>query len=144
MEDRVVTQAEVYAYMENIPAELSDCAAGKHLWKPHNWHGWNAHGGVVRNPRNAVALDITERCKPCGMKRHCIITANRGRPVDRTTYSYTERNPLITSPHGVSETGVSVRREMGLTTIYDRILAAPIELRQADSDKRGGKTMGAA
>lgn len=144
MEDGVVTQADVYAYMENIPADLAECAAGKHTWKPHTWHGWNANNRPVKNPRNAAALDVTERCKPCGLKRHSTITANQGRPVDRTTYTYSDRNPLITSPHGVSETGVSVRREMGLTNVYTSIIAAPIELRQRNGKGRAGKTRGAA
>ncbi|MFF1693054.1 hypothetical protein ACFVXC_05425 [Streptomyces sp. NPDC058257] len=140
-----VTDAEVYAYMDNIPAALAECAAAKHDFKPHDWHGWNANGRAVKNPRNAVALDVTERCKQCGLKRHFTITANQGRPIDCTTFTYSERNPLITSPHGVSETGVSVRREMRINNVYGRILTAPIELRQPSSKSgKSGKARGAA
>ncbi|MEW1922188.1 hypothetical protein [Streptomyces sp. NPDC088360] len=144
MDEQQVTDAEVYAYMDNIPTELAECAAAKHDFQPHDWHGWNANGHTVKNPRNAAALDVTERCKPCGLKRHFTITANQGRPIDRTMYTYSDRNPLITSPHGVSETGVSVRREMGLNNVYGRIVAAPITLRQHSKKRKASKARGAA
>lgn len=144
MEQPPVTDAEIYSYMDSIPDELAECAAAKHAFKPHDWRGWNANGHAVKALRNAVALDVIERCQPCGLKRRFTITANRGRAIDRTAYTYSDRNPLITSPHGVSETGVCVRREMGLTNIYGKLIAAPVELRQKDGRPKAGKTRGAA
>ncbi|NIY68119.1 hypothetical protein [Streptomyces malaysiensis] len=136
-----VTEADVYEFMGGIPAQLKECAAAKHEWRSHDWTGYNANGRVVRNPLNAVALDVVQLCKPCGQKRHFTLTVRGRRVIDRSDFTYSDRNPHLVSPQGVSETGISVRREMAMHNEYEAILAEPVPLR---STKRTRRAQGAA
>ncbi len=50
MEDKLVSDAEVYAHVEAIPPGLVDCLAERHPWVAYDWDGFNANGRSVRNP----------------------------------------------------------------------------------------------
>lgn len=142
MEDKLVTDAEVYAHVETIPPELADCIAERHHWVAHDWHGFNANGGLVRNPRNAVSINKTQRCARCDMLRHTTLTIGKRGPIDRTDYTYSRRNPALVSPVGISQTGISVRFELGLSRLWDEIVEAPIPIRTKQSKRN--RTRGAA
>ncbi|WP_405668071.1 hypothetical protein [Streptomyces sp. NBC_00055] len=141
-EQRLVTDADVYAHVETIPPQLADCLAERHKWVAYDWHGYNANGGTVRNPRNAVSIDKTQRCARCDMLRHTTLTIGRRGPIDRTEFTYSNRNPALVSPAGISQTGISVRRELGLTKLWGEIVEAPIPLRGAAN--KGKAARGAA
>ncbi|MGW1180229.1 hypothetical protein [Streptomyces drozdowiczii] len=135
MEDNLVTDAEVYAHVESIPEDLIDCLADRHAWVAYDWHGYNANGGLVRNPRNAVSIDRTQRCDRCDMLRHTTLTIGKRGPIDRTEFTYSNRNPALVSPQGISQTGINVRHELGMSKLWEEIVGAPIPLRNAKSAK---------
>ncbi|WP_329147106.1 hypothetical protein OIU91_16400 [Streptomyces sp. NBC_01456] len=139
MEDKLVTDAEVYAHVETIPPELADCLAERHQWVPYDWHGYNANGGIVRQPRNAVAIDLTQRCNRCDMLRHTTMTMGRRGPIDRTDFTYSNRNPALVSPVGISQTGISVRRELGMGKLWDGIVEAPIPLHSKQGKNKAAR-----
>ncbi|MFJ4686542.1 hypothetical protein [Streptomyces sp. NPDC088789] len=137
MEDKLVSAAEVYAHVESIPPDLVDCYADRHVWVAHDWRGFNATGRPVRNPNNAVSIDKTQRCDRCDMRRHTTMTIGRHGPIDRTDFTYSNRNPALVSPAGVAQTGVNVKRELGIGKLWEETVEAPISLH---SGKRGTKS----
>ncbi|MEU3979706.1 hypothetical protein AB0F77_06265 [Streptomyces sp. NPDC026672] len=141
MEDKLVSDAEVYAHVESIPPDLVDCLAERHTWVAYDWHGFNANGRPVRNPNNAVSIDQTQRCDRCDMQRHTTLTIGRRGPIDRTEWTYSNRNPALVSPRGVSKTGINVRRELGIGKLWEEITEAPIPLH---AGKRAKAARGAA
>ncbi|WNI17692.1 hypothetical protein [Actinacidiphila sp. ITFR-21] len=135
MQDKLVTDEEVYTFVETIPRTLADCLSKGHHWVAYDWHGWNAKGHEVRNPRNAVAIDKTQRCDRCDMLRHTTLTVGRRGPIDRTEFTYSHRHPALVSPVGVSQTGISVRREVGMNQLWGEIVDAPTPLRSSQETK---------
>ncbi|MGW1261272.1 hypothetical protein ACWD7Y_04825 [Streptomyces drozdowiczii] len=139
MEDKLVTDAEVYAHVESIPEDLKECLADRHAWVAYDWQGYNANGHSVRKPENAVSIDSTQRCKRCDMLRHTTLTIGRRGPIDRTGWTYSNRNPALVSPQGISQTGINVRHELGMGKLWEEIVDAPIPLRSAKSAKTARK-----
>ncbi|MEV7902088.1 hypothetical protein [Streptomyces anulatus] len=124
------SEADVYAYLDSIPPKLRRCAAAQHNWMPHDWTGYRSSGTALKpkdDPRKATSFEVTEVCggnAGCGLKRHHCFSVAGERVYDRTPYTYSERNENITSPYGISHTGISVRREVSNDNMYRRILGA--------------------
>lgn len=124
------SEGDVYAYMDSIPPRLRKCAAAQHNWQPHDWTGYRANGTALKSgedPRKAVSFEVTEVCggqAGCGLKRHYAFSVAGSRVFNRTEYTYSDRNENITSPYGISTTGISVRREVANENIYRRIIGA--------------------
>ncbi|MEU9050080.1 hypothetical protein AB0D37_06700 [Streptomyces sp. NPDC048384] len=135
MELKPLSDEEVYAHVESIPQELVDCLADRHTWVAYDWHGENANGRPVRNPNNAVSINVTQRCDRCDELRHATLTIGRRGPIDRTGWSYSNRHPALVSPQGISKTGLSVRRELGINKLWAGIAEAPIPLRSVRGTK---------
>ncbi|MFC9505490.1 hypothetical protein [Streptomyces sp. NPDC057002] len=144
MEDEFMppTEEDVYAYMDGIPTKLRRCAAAQHNWQPHDWTGYRANGKPLKageDPKKASSFEVTEVCggnAGCGLKRHYTFSVVGDRVYDRSGFTYSERNENLTSPHGISTTGISVRREMANDNIYRRILGRRIHLAPAGRTKK--------
>ena len=136
------SEDEVYDYIEGIPAKLRKCAAAKHNWKMLEWTGYTPSGkpqGPKADPNNAAWVDVTQLCagqQGCGYKRHFQMGWRRGRLVRTSEYSYSDRNPQLVSPHGISQTDIVVRTEMADTILAAQILRPTVELAPAGATKR--------
>lgn len=135
------SEEDVYAYMDAIPTRLRKCAAAQHNWQPHDWTGYRANGTALKkgeDPSEATSFDVTEICggQGCGLKRHSTLSIVGDRVYDRSPYTYSDRNEHITSPYGISDTGISVRREMSNDNIYRRILGRRLTLAPTGATKR--------
>lgn len=142
-EDNFVLPSEddVFGYIDAIPSRYRKCAAAQHNWLAHDWTGYR--GGYAlkagTDPRKAQSFEVTEICggtNGCGLKRHYTFKVAGSRVYDRSTYTYSDRNETITSPVGVSRTGISVRREVANANILRRILQNPVRLEPAGETKK--------
>ncbi|MFH9731791.1 hypothetical protein [Streptomyces sp. NPDC017260] len=136
-EDFVVpSEDDVFDYIDNIPARYRRCAAAQHNWQPHDWTGYRGGKALKAgaDPRKAQTFEVTEACagvNGCGLKRHYTFKVAGTRVYDRSTYTYSDRNETITSPYGISTTGISVRREVANANILRRIFQNPVQLEPA-------------
>jgi len=136
----VPTEAEIYAHMRNVPAKYRRCAGGDHNWDiGHNVQGYTASGRKFRGSdlRGAAWFDCTDTCVPddnrergCGRERNYQMEwSQRSQSLVRTTdYSYGNMHPDLASPHGISQTGISVRSEMPDLIREERIRRAMVQL----------------
>lgn len=132
---------DVYDYIDNIPARYRKCAAAQHNWMPHDWTGYRGSHALKHgtDPRKAHSFEVTEVCggpNGCGLKRHYTFKVAGSRVYDRSTYTYSDRNENITSPYGVSQTGISVRREVANANILRRIFQNPTRLDPTGDTKK--------
>ncbi|WP_274032645.1 hypothetical protein [Streptomyces sp. MMBL 11-1] len=124
------SEDDVYAHIDSIPPRLRRCAAAQHNWQPHDWTGYKASGALLKpkeDPRRAVSFEVTEVCgggAGCGLRRHHSFSVAGERVYDRTAFTYSQRNENLTSPYGISTTGISVRREVSNDNMYRRIIGA--------------------
>lgn len=140
------TEDEVYEHIDRIPPKLRKCAAVQHNWGPHDWTGYTASGRALKHgedPNKAAWFEVTEMCggpRGCGYKR-TFQMGWHGRRLTRTTeYTYSDRNPHLVSPAGISETGMSVRTEMADTLRGATILNnTRVEIAPAGNTKRALK-----
>lgn len=137
----VPSEDDVFSYIDGIPARYRRCAEAKHNWQDHDWTGYRG-GKPLKpgtDPRKASAFEVVEICggpNGCGLKRHQSFKVAGDRVYDRSGYTYTDRNEAITSPHGVSQTGISVRREVANANILRRILRNPTQLKPTGETKK--------
>ncbi|MEV5268245.1 hypothetical protein [Streptomyces werraensis] len=139
------SEEEVFDYIDNIPARYRRCAAAQHNWQPHDWTGYRG-GHPLKpgtDPRKAQTFEVTEVCggaNGCGLKRHYTFKVAGNRVYDRSTYTYSDRNEVITSPRGISNTGISVRREAANSLILRRIFQNPTQLKPTGTTKKALKS----
>lgn len=142
-EDTFVLPSEddVFDYIDGIPARYRKCAEAKHNWQDHDWTGYRG-GHKLKpgtDPRKASVFEVTQICggpNGCGLKRHFSFKVAGSRVYDRSGYTYSERNETITSPRGVSQTGISVRKEVSNANLLRRILRNPTHLEPTGDTKR--------
>ncbi|MFV0135578.1 hypothetical protein ACLGIH_20540 [Streptomyces sp. HMX87] len=117
------TEEEVYDHIRSIAPRYRRCAAGDHNWKMTEGAGYTAGGRAFRGSdlSRAAWFECTDTCVPdeegergCGRQRgyEMEYDARRGRLVRTTVYSYSNMNPELASPKGISFTGINVRSEM--------------------------------
>lgn len=108
-EQDLATPDDVMNFVSHVPDELLGCRADHHPFQPQDVIAYTVNGNETKNYQRAAALDITEVCATCGLLRHHTRSL---RTRDRSTYTYSNPNPLLRAPKGVWETGVSVRAEL--------------------------------
>ncbi len=72
------------------------------------------------------------------MLRRTTLTVGRRGFIDRTGWTYSNRNPALVSPTGISQTGISVRRELGMGKLWEEITEAPIPCTQVSAPSPPG------
>ncbi|MEU1816175.1 hypothetical protein ABZ543_13390 [Streptomyces roseifaciens] len=127
------TEDDVYAHMSSIPASLTECAAARHKWMPHDWTGYTSHGNVTKDPKKVAVAEITQRCQRCKLKRH--LTYNRTTRSKEIT-GYSDRHPSLISPYGVSQTGISVRAQMDCEVLERQTFKIPVQVPPSGATKR--------
>jgi hypothetical protein len=124
--DDLCTTAEAERFIEGIPAELAECAAGRHDWiraKPVRVTPFSRGGRPLPHAEVAKAayIEVTEACPVCDLERTTPVDL-RGRKVgDR---EYANRNAALVAPHGISHTGVSVRASTDGAILLRKALSA--------------------
>lgn len=147
------TEEEVYEHIEHIPPKLSKCGSGNHEWDLVDWEGYTAAGRRLKpgeDPNKAKTFDVTEVCKRpnnrgCGMRRHYVATVCGGSLVPQSQYTYSDRNPDLVSPYGVSTTGINVRQVVrGKSTLNKILGGSRIQLAPQGDTRKALKARGAA
>lgn len=141
------TEGEVEDFMDAIPAKLRKCAAAKHDWQMSDWIGYDAKGKALNrgsDPNEAQTFDVTEICRPCGYRRHYDMAWRHGRLKRVSEYGYSERNPELISPPGVSQTGIVVRSDIIDRTRQNQITGRRLQLAPTGTTKRALGNRGAA
>ncbi|MEV6309913.1 hypothetical protein AB0M10_15110 [Streptomyces sp. NPDC051840] len=146
----IPTDDEVDDFMQSIPTKLRKCAAAQHAWSMQSWTAFSRTGKALKrnaDPHTAAFFEATEVCggqAGCGYKRHYEM-AWRGSKLKRTTeYSYSERNPLLVSPRGISRTSIVVRTEVADLNRSNHILGNVVHLAPAGNTKKALNRKGAA
>ncbi|MFJ4739152.1 hypothetical protein [Streptomyces sp. NPDC088775] len=133
------TDDEVEDFMDAIPAKLVKCAAARHNWQMSDWTGYDAKGKALKrgsDPNGAHVFEVTEVCTPCGYNRHYDMAWRHGRLKRISEYSYSERNPQLISPHGISQTSIVVRADIIDRTRENQITGRRLHLAPTGPTKR--------
>lgn len=136
------SEDDVHAYMDGIPSKLRKCAAAEHTWQDHNFIAYTGGGKIIPKGGDLSklrSLDVTEICggrTGCGLKRHYTISVRGGRYEDQSDFTYSDRNKEITSPQGISYTGISVRKTLRRQGTLDRFMGKRIQLAPTGATKR--------
>ncbi|MGW3273596.1 hypothetical protein ACWDFH_19300 [Streptomyces kronopolitis] len=141
------TDGEVEDFMDAIPAKLRKCAAAKHDWNMSDWVGYDAKGNALKrgsDPNTARVFEVTDICPQCSYRRHYDMGWRHGRIKRISEYSYSERNPQLVSPRGVSQTGIVVRSDIIDRTRQNQITGRRLQLAPAGTTKRALTNRGVA
>ncbi|MGW3153798.1 hypothetical protein [Streptomyces sp. NPDC001089] len=142
------TEAEIYDHIDSIPAKLRRCAAGDHNWDMTSWVGYTPSGKQTKDPNRAASFDITDTCvverggqRGCGEQRHYQAAKDLTKISE---YTYSNHNPLVVSPRGISFTGISKRSAMPAVIRRTKIFKPRIHLAPTGTTKRALKSVKSA
>jgi hypothetical protein len=142
----VPTEEEIYDHLDSIPAKLEKCAAADHNWEMTAWTGYTKSGRVTKDPNKASWFEGTDTCVVqrggsggCGEQRHYQMEPRGGRLERTTGYTYSNHNPTLKSPRGISFTGISKRSVMPDVVRRRKIFQPRIHLAPTGTTKRALK-----
>lgn len=117
------SEDEVLDHIRNIAPRYRRCKAGDHNWQMTQGTGYTASGRLYKGNdlSRAAWFECADTCvveeggqRGCGRQRtyQMEYDTRRQRLVRTTEYTYSNMNPDLISPKGISFTGINVRSEM--------------------------------